>query len=80
MERRASGISFEEALEQLEKVVRQLEQGDVPLEESIKLFEKGITLSRICQKKLDQAEAKIEVLTKQDDEVIKESFAVEENS
>ncbi|NLY10482.1 MAG: exodeoxyribonuclease VII small subunit [Firmicutes bacterium] len=73
-------ISFEEALEQLEKVVRQLEQGDVPLEESIKLFEKGITLSRICQKKLDQAEAKIEVLTKQDDEVIKESFAVEENS
>ena len=46
----------------LEKVVRELERGDLPLEESLKLFEEGVRLSRECQERLNQAERRIEVL------------------
>lgn len=55
---------FEDALSRLEKVVSQLEQGDVPLEESLKLFEEGIRLSRYCNQKLDEAEKRVEILLK----------------
>lgn len=54
--------SFEEALKQLEAVVARLESGDAKLEESIRLFEEGMKLSGICQKRLDEADRKIEVL------------------
>ena len=53
-------LSFEDALRALEQVVRQLESGDVPLEESIALYEKGEKLRAQCQKRLEAAEAKIE--------------------
>ena len=46
----------------LERIVRQLERGDLPLEESLKLFEEGVRLSRECQERLNQAERRIEVL------------------
>ena len=54
--------SFEASLEALEKIVRDLEQGDLPLEKSLELFEQGIKLSRQCQERLSQAERRIEVL------------------
>lgn len=53
---------FETQLAALEKVVRELERGDLPLEESLKLFEEGVRLSRECQERLNQAERRIEVL------------------
>ena len=55
-----SGLSFEEALRALEDVVRQLEGGEVPLEESIGLYERGEALRRHCQARLDAAQARIE--------------------
>jgi exodeoxyribonuclease VII small subunit len=54
--------SFEASLEALEKIVHQLENGDLPLEKSLDLFEQGIRLSRECQDRLNQAERRIEVL------------------
>jgi len=53
-------LSFEEALRALEDVVRRLEGGEVPLEESISLYERGEDLRRHCQARLDQAQARIE--------------------
>jgi exodeoxyribonuclease VII small subunit len=55
---------FEDALKKLEKIVSKLEEGEIPLEESLKLFEEGIRLSRFCNQKLDEAEKKVEVLLK----------------
>lgn len=54
--------SFETSLEALEEIVHKLEQGDLPLEESLGLFERGIHLSRECQERLSQAERRIEIL------------------
>jgi exodeoxyribonuclease VII small subunit len=59
--------TFEASLQELEKIVRRLEDGDLPLEESLKLFEKGVRLSRECQERLNQAERRIEVLLKDED-------------
>ena len=56
--------SFEVSLEALEEIVRQLEQGDLSLERSLELFEQGIRLSRECQERLNQAERRIEILTR----------------
>jgi len=55
-----TGMSFEDALKSLEDVVRRLETGDVPLEESIGLYERGEALRRHCQARLDAAQARIE--------------------
>lgn len=52
-------IRFEEAMTKLEKVVNQLETGDVPLEDAIKLYKEGMELSAICQKKLQHAEKQL---------------------
>ena len=54
--------TFENSLKELEKIVRRLEEGDSSLEESLKLFEDGVRLSRECQERLNQAERRIEVL------------------
>jgi exodeoxyribonuclease VII small subunit len=54
--------SFEDALAQLEAIVAQLETGDLSLEESLRQFEDGIRLSRLCSRQLDEAETKIQVL------------------
>jgi len=55
---------FEEALAELEGIVQRLEKGELPLEESLKLYEEGIRLSRLCHAKLEEAEGKIELLLK----------------
>ncbi len=62
---------FEDALNKLEKIVSKLEDGDIPLEESLKLFEEGIRLSRLCNQKLEEAEKKVEILMKGKNGVIK---------
>lgn len=56
--------TFEAALKQLEEIVQKLEKGELPLEESLVLYEKGIGLSRLCHGKLEEAEGRIEVLMK----------------
>lgn len=56
--------TFESALGELEKIVGKLEDGDLSLEESLKLFEDGVKLSRECQQRLTQAERRIEILLK----------------
>ncbi len=58
---------FEDALTKLEKIVSKLEDGEISLEESLKLFEEGIRLSRLCNQKLDEAEKKVEILLKDKD-------------
>lgn len=59
--------SFEESLNRLEKIVEQMERGDLPLEDSIKLFEEGMRLSAECKEQLEQAEGKVQILIKQRD-------------
>ena len=54
--------SFEKSLDELEKIVGKLEAGDLPLEESLKLFEEGVKLSRNCRERLTNAERRIEML------------------
>jgi len=73
-------IKFEDALEELEGIVKRLEQGGLPLEESLIAFEKGIKLSKICFKKLHEAERKIEILTTNQEtgEVTTKPFSLEE--
>jgi exodeoxyribonuclease VII small subunit len=55
---------FEAALARLEEIVKELETGDLPLEQSLKLFEEGIKLSRLCNKRLEDAERRVEILLK----------------
>ena len=58
----AAPSSFETQLATLERIVRELEHGDLPLEQSLDLFEQGVKLSRECQERLNEAERRIEVL------------------
>jgi exodeoxyribonuclease VII small subunit len=62
---------FEDALNKLEKIVSKLEEGDLPLEESLRLFEDGIRLSRFCNQRLDEAEKKVEILSKGKDGILR---------
>lgn len=55
--------SFEKDLKRLEDIVAKMEEGDVPLDESMKLFEEGVKLSRLCSERLDKAEKKVEIIT-----------------
>jgi exodeoxyribonuclease VII small subunit len=56
--------TFEESLKKLESIVAQLERGDLPLEESVRIFEEGVRLSAECKKHLEEAEGKVEILVK----------------
>lgn len=62
MARKTKDFDFEKALEELEKLVAVMEEGDLSLEESLKHFERGIALTRACQKALAEAEQKVELL------------------
>jgi exodeoxyribonuclease VII small subunit len=55
---------FEDAMKKLEEIVGRMEKGDLPLDESLKLFEEGVKLTRFCSKELHKAERKVELLTK----------------
>ena len=66
--------TFESCLDQLEKVVKELEGGDLQLERSLDLFEKGMALSETCRKQLEEAETRVEMLVKKDGKVQPEPF------
>ena len=60
----AKSPGFEEALERLETIVKSLEEGDLALEESLRLFEEGVSLTRLCANRLEEAQRRIDVLTR----------------
>ena len=69
-------ITFEEAMENLEKIVEQLEEGDVPLEKAISIYKQGMDLSRLCHTKLKTVEDQLTQILREDGEL--ETFAVQE--
>jgi exodeoxyribonuclease VII small subunit len=66
--------SFESCLEELEQVVKQLEAGDLPLEKSLELFERGVSLSDSCRKQLEEAETRVEILIRKEGKIQPEPF------
>ncbi|MDT4329262.1 exodeoxyribonuclease VII small subunit [Methylomonas sp. MED-D] len=77
MSRRKSASQFEEAMEELEKLVEQMERGDISLEESLKSFERGIKLTRTCQQALQDAEQKVHILLEKNGQQTLEPFTDE---
>src|SRR5438270_11402435 len=75
---RSNGVKllpkFEECLQRLEKIVDQLEKGDIPLEQALALFEEGMKLSNSCRSELENAEGKVEILLKQNGKLHPEAF------
>jgi len=67
-------LKFEESLQRLERIVADLEKGEVSLEKSLTLFEEGMELSGQCRKELEQAEGKVEILLKQNGKLQAEAF------
>ncbi|MCS5544734.1 MAG: exodeoxyribonuclease VII small subunit [Gammaproteobacteria bacterium] len=59
-----SEIKFEKAMTRLENIIEELERGDLDIDKSLEIFEEGIKMSRLCSKKLNEAEARIEKLSK----------------
>lgn len=72
--RKTSTLSFEDALSELESLVETMEKGDLSLEESLQSFERGVELTRTCQKALKEAEQKVEILTANTPDAELESF------
>ncbi len=71
-------ISFEEALDELEKIADKLERGQLSLEDSIKAYERGMELKKICSERLQEVEGKIEYLSKNPEgKIVKESVVKE---
>ncbi len=68
---------FEACLDELEKVVKELEAGDLPLEKSLDLFSRGMTLSETCRKQLEEAETRVEILTRKEGTYQPEPFRTE---
>ena len=68
---------FEESLEKLEVIVRRMEVGEMSLEESLKAFEEGIKLSRLCARKLDEADRRVALLLKEEGELVTKPFSEE---
>lgn len=66
--------TFEKSLEELEQVVRQLEDGEKGLDESLAVFEKGVTLAKQLARQLEEAKTKVEVLTKEGGKVLKKEL------
>lgn len=65
---------FEECLQRLEKIVDELEKGEVPLERALQLFEEGVDMTRSCRRELDEAEGKVEILLKRNGKLQPEPF------
>ena len=66
VENKVEEQKFEELLQQLERVAKQLSSGDLPLEQSLQLYAKGVELTRQCQAKLDKANMQIQILSKKE--------------
>jgi exodeoxyribonuclease VII small subunit len=75
-----SDIKFEDALQRLEQIVDRLEAGNLPLEESLKVFEEGVGLARRCSRYLEDAEKRIELLTRDEQGVLRtDPLAIDED-
>ena len=74
MARKKSATLFEDSLAELEELVEQMEQGDISLDESLKSFERGIKLTRTCQKSLQEAEQKVQILLEKNGQQTLEPF------
>jgi exodeoxyribonuclease VII small subunit len=71
--------TFEQAMEELEYIVDKLEAGEVPLEEAIQLFQKGIHLSKVCHEKLQRVEKQVQLLVEEEGSLVKKEFRLEED-
>lgn len=71
--------TFEQTMKQLERIVQELEDGDLPLEKAIKKFEEGIKLTKLCSEKLDETEKKISILLKNSENQMAEKPLVAED-
>ena len=75
----AEPFDFEKSMQRLEEIVEKLEKGNLPLRESLKLFEEGTRLSRLCAKRLEEAEKKVELLVQgADGEKTPQPFALDQ--
>ncbi len=70
-------VSFETCLDELEKVVKDLEAGDLSLERSIQLFERGMSLSDTCRVQLEEAETRVEMLIRKEGKIVAEPYRPE---
>jgi exodeoxyribonuclease VII small subunit len=70
-------VSFEASLDELEKVVKELEAGDLSLKRSLELFERGMSLSDTCRKQLEEAETRVEMLIRKEGKIAAEPFRPE---
>ena len=77
MPRKKTAPSFEASLKELEQLVEQMERGDMPLEESLKSFERGVSLTRTCQQALKEAEQKVQILLEEHGETTLKPFSDE---
>lgn len=73
-ETNASPPAFEAGLQELERIVKELEKGDLPLEESLRLFEAGMRLSADCKRQLEEAETRVEMLMKRGSDFVPVPF------
>ncbi len=74
MPKKQTPLNFEKALQELETLVERMEQGEISLEDSLKDFERGIELTRACQKALQEAEQKVQILMEKDGQTRLEPF------
>ncbi|MBW8191804.1 exodeoxyribonuclease VII small subunit [Neiella marina] len=72
--KKPENLSFDDAMSELEHVVVELESGEIPLEQALKRFERGIALARTTRDKLDQAEQQVKILLSQDDQAALSDF------
>ncbi|MBU2707462.1 exodeoxyribonuclease VII small subunit [Zooshikella marina] len=80
MPRKKQALDFEQSLQALEKLVEQLESGELSLEESLQTFEQGIKLTRQCQEALKEAEQKVQLLVEKKDSLSTQPFAEEDDA
>jgi len=76
---KSNEISFEEAMDMLEEIVQHLENGDVPLEKAIELFQDGMKMAHLCSGKLELVEKKIEILIEENGALVKKPFSPGDN-
>ena len=72
-------VPFESSMDELEKVVKELEGGDLSLDRSLQLFERGMSLSDTCRKQLEEAETRVEMLIRKDGKITAEPFRPEKS-
>ncbi|MEE9552184.1 MAG: exodeoxyribonuclease VII small subunit [Gammaproteobacteria bacterium] len=80
MPKKQNNFNFEKTLQELESLVEKMEDGNLSLEESLKCFERGVTLTRSCQKALSEAEQKVQILLEKNGEQQLQDFSTDDNN